>query len=269
MPRLGFIGTGTLTVAVVHGLEAAHGGPAAEPLEIRLTRRSDAQSRALAEAYANVTVLDRAADVVAQSDIVFLSVRPPQLDAALEGVTFRPEQVVVSFLAGVPLDVVRATVAPAARVVRISPLPSIRFRKGPIMMVPAEPAVEALFRGLGDLIVSGREADLVAAMNGSGIMSSHFKLQNTVVSWLERRGMAPDQATLYVRSLFAGLAEVGLASVREGEPLEPEHHETKGGLNERARTHLDAAGWFEEAARALDLAEAHKLTRTDPPKEAS
>ncbi|MQT14761.1 NAD(P)-binding domain-containing protein [Segnochrobactrum spirostomi] len=265
MPRLGFIGTGALTAAVVHGLEAAHGGATADPLEIRLTRRSEERSRALAGAYSNVTVLDRAADVVAESDIVFLAIRPTQLDDALAGLPFRPDQIVVSFLAGVPLAVVREKVAPVARVVRINPLPPIRFRKGPIMMVPAEPVVEALFRDLGDLIVSDREADLVAIANGSAVMSSHFRLQNTVIAWLERRGMASEPATLYVRSLFAGLAEVGLASIRDGEPLDPTHHETKGGLNERARTHLESVGWFDEAVRALDLAEAHKLTRAETP----
>lgn len=259
MLRLGFVGTGALAEAVVQGLQATRGADIA----VAVTPRSKVRADALAAAYPNVSVAETDA-VVAGSDVVFLAVRPPQLDEALAGISFRPDQVVVSFLAGVPLERVRAKVAPAARVVRVNPLPPISLRKGPVMMVPPDPLVEELFAPLGDLIVSDREADLVAIANGSAVMSSHYQLQNTVVAWLEQRGMSPDRATLYVRSLFAGLAEIGLKSYRDGEPLDPAHHETKGGLNERARAHLNEVGWFDEIGRALDIVERHVLTKAKP-----
>ena len=48
---LGFIGTGTLSAAVIDGLVHVHG----QALSIHVSPRSEATSRALAERYANVT----------------------------------------------------------------------------------------------------------------------------------------------------------------------------------------------------------------------
>jgi pyrroline-5-carboxylate reductase len=148
MVSLGFIGAGAITDAVVQGLHAA--GNAGH--EIHLSPRSEARSRALAARYERVVREDSNAGVVAKSDIVFLAVRPQQM-RELVGLRFRVEQIVVSFLAGTPIDQLRPFVAPATRLVRVVPLPCIRLRQGPILMMPSDPTVEALFDKLGDLIV--------------------------------------------------------------------------------------------------------------------
>ena len=127
MVSLGFIGAGAITDAVVQGLHAA--GNAGH--EIHLSPRSEARSRALAARYERVIREDSNAAVVAKSDIVFLAVRPQQM-RELVGLRFRAEQTVVSFLAGTPIDQLRPFVAPAARLVRVVPLPCIRLRQGPI-----------------------------------------------------------------------------------------------------------------------------------------
>ena len=255
MLRLGFVGTGVLAEAVIDGLQAEGDGRYA----FYLSPRSEERSRRLADVYANVTREDSNAAVVAASDIVVLGVLPQQI-AGLRGLPFRTDQIVVSLLAGTALDLLRSIVRPATRLVRVIPLPSIRLRKGPIVMSPRDAAVEALFRGLGDLIVLDRESDLTATGVASGLMSSYFQLQNVAVDWLRSRGLPDVQASQYVRSLFAGLAEVALAQERAGEPLDPGHHETRGGLNERSRAHLLETGWFDRWSEALDIIEAHGRT---------
>ena len=99
MLSLGFIGAGAITDAVVQGLHAA--GNAGH--EIHLSPRSEACSRALAARYERVVREDSNAAVVAKSDVVFLAVRPQQM-RELVGLRFRAEQIVVSFLAGTPID---------------------------------------------------------------------------------------------------------------------------------------------------------------------
>ncbi|TBW35481.1 hypothetical protein EYW49_15755 [Siculibacillus lacustris] len=264
MVRLGIIGVGTLAEAVVEGLLAIHG----DRLAVVLSPRSEATSAALAARHGNVTRASSNRAVAADSDVVLLAVRPPQLAAALDGVVFRSDQIVVSFLAGVPLAHIVAAVAPATRVCRVNPLPPIRLRRGPNMMYPSDPVVEDLFRGLGDLLVGERESDIVAIANASALMSTHYQYQNTIVAWLESRGLSSDTATLYVRSMFDGLAAIGLEAHATGEKLDPAHHETKGGLNERGRRHLNGAGWFEEVTRTLDLIEAHVLVGAKPAERA-
>jgi pyrroline-5-carboxylate reductase len=197
MVSLGFIGAGAITDAVVQGLHAANNAGH----EIHLSPRSEARSRALAARYERVVREDSNAAVVAKSDIVFLAVRPQQMPE-LVGLRFRAEQTVVSFLAGTPIDQLRPFVAPAARLVRVVPLPCIGLRQGPILMMPSDPTVEALFDKLGDLIVLTDEANFASVSVITGLMSSHFELQNVVLYWLKTQKVPDAQAALYVRSFF-------------------------------------------------------------------
>jgi pyrroline-5-carboxylate reductase len=251
--RLGFIGTGVVTEAVIHGLLAG------APFEVHVSPRSETRSRALASTYPSVTREASNAAVVSNSDIVFLAVRP-QDAGVLAGLPFRADQTVVSFLAGTALERVRDWVVPATRVVRLVPLPCIRQGKGPILMTPADPLVAEIFGTLGDLIQLDEEQDLAAIAIASGLMSSHFELQNTMIQWLAGKGVPKDAAGLYVRSFFVGLGEIGLASQKSGAAIDPKDYETSGGLNETGRAFLKTAGWFDRARDALDAVEAHSLT---------
>jgi len=125
------------------------------------------------------------------------------------------------------------------------------------VIFPADPLVESLFKGLGDVIVAPKESDLANIGIASAMMSSHYALQNRIIDWLVSREMAPDAAQAYVRSMFDGLAAIGLDALASGESVDPAHHETPGGLNWRGRGYLTEIGWFDEVERALDVIEAH------------
>jgi pyrroline-5-carboxylate reductase len=246
MASLGFIGTGAITDAVVQGLNAAGN----TEHDIHLSPRSEARSRALAARYERVIREETNAAVVAKSDIVFLAVRPQQMPE-LVGLRFRAEQIVVSFLAGTPIDQLRPFVAPAARLVRVVPLPCIGLGQGPILMMPSDPTVEALFGKLGDLIVLTDEANFASVSAITGLMSSHFELQNVALDWLKTQKVPDGQAALYVRSFFAGLGAIGLAAGRAGQSIDVADYETRGGLNEACRIQLSGAGWFGQVNEAL------------------
>jgi pyrroline-5-carboxylate reductase len=246
MARLGFIGAGTITDAVVQGLHAAGN----TKHDIHLSPRSEARSRALAARYERVIREDSNEAVVAKSDIVFLAVRPQQMPE-LVGLRFRAEQTVVSFLAGTPIDQLRPFVAPAARLVRVVPLPCIGLGQGPILMMPSDPTVEAMFGKLGDLIVLTDEANFASVSAITGLMSSHFELQNVALDWLKTQEVPDGQAALYVRSFFAGLGAIGLAAGRAGQSIDVADYETRGGLNEACRIQLSGAGWFGQVNEAL------------------
>jgi len=255
MATLGFVGTGTLAEAVIHGLQET----GASHHRFLLSPRSEEKSRALAAAYANTTRAESNEAVVAESDIVLLGVLPKQI-GLLGGLPFRKDQIIVSFLAGVSVELVRARVTPATRVVRMIPLPCIEYGKGPILMTPPDPAVEALFAPVGELVIAERESDLDAISIASGLMSSHFQMQNAVVDWLRARGISDAQSSGFVRSLYIGLGELALRDERRRGSLPPENYETKGGLNETARAYLNRVGWFDEMAKVLDVIDAHRRT---------
>jgi pyrroline-5-carboxylate reductase len=69
-------------------------------------------------------------------------------------------------------------------------------------MTPFDPTVEALFEKLGDLIVLTDEADFASISVITGLMSSHFELQNVALDWLKTQKVPDAQAALYVRSFL-------------------------------------------------------------------
>lgn len=259
MATLGFVGTGTLADAVIRGLQKTE----AQAHRFLLSPRSESRARALAEEFANTERAESNADVVAQSDIVLLGVLPNQI-GELGALPFRANQIVVSFLAGVPVAVLRQVIAPATRVVRMIPLPCIEFGKGPILMTPSDPEIENLFGPVGELVIPEQEGDLDTISMGSGLMSAHFQMQNTVIAWLRSRDIASSVASRFVRSLYSGLSELALEMDRRGEALPPEEYETRGGLNEFVRAYFNKEGWFDDMARALDGVEAHRRTLMKP-----
>ncbi len=243
--RLGFIGVGTIASAFVAGLRHAGATDA-----IVLSPRSEATSRDLAERFSGVRRAASNAEVADASDIVFLAMRPAQVEEALEGVTFRAGQIVSSFVTGLSVPDL-AAIAPLSTVARVLPLPMISKGRGPVICFPAVEALTALLSGMGDILVPQDEAQLRAMGGVSGFMSSFFELQQALADWLVMQGLSGRNANLYVRSMMAGLAETGRGTAFEDLEGLPAEHETKGGLNERVRHHLRERGWFGQPSLAF------------------
>lgn len=248
-PRsIGFIGCGTLTEAVVRAFRARGSqGP-----EILLSPRSEAISRRLAADLPGVRRLDSNAAVAREAEIVFLAVRPQVIDEALAGVSFRPGQIVASFLAKTSLADLSARLGPEPTICRVTPLTAIAHQKGPIILHPTIPAVAALFEGLGECVEAASEGEIMALGCASGLLSTYFGFQAAVIAWLTGRGVPRETAERYVLSMLEGLSATAIATPPADRDALIARHETPAGLNERSRTRLEALGWFDEIGRALD-----------------
>ena len=77
--QIGFIGTGTISGAVIEGLQSLPDAP-----EIIVSPRSEGASLALAARFKRVTRAASNAEV-AKADMVFLGMRPMHLDDAIAG----------------------------------------------------------------------------------------------------------------------------------------------------------------------------------------
>jgi pyrroline-5-carboxylate reductase len=244
--KLGFIGIGTIASAVIEALLSRG------PHQIVVSPRSAVRSRALAERWPEfVHVAASNIEVAQTSDIVFLAVRPAQLEQALEGVCFDSGHAVVSFVTGLSLAELQL-MAPAATVARVLPLPFIRRGVGPVILCPALPVTRELFGTLGDVIEPRDENELMALGGVSGFMSTYFELAQHLQEWLAGRGVPVEVASLYVRSMFFAMGVTGLSST-EAQHLDlVTEHETPGGLNQRVRSSLAVQGWFDAPGHAMD-----------------
>ena len=243
---IGFIGTGALTAAVVGGLKSR-----SNALKVHLSPRSEEIGTRLVGAFPNVFRESSNEDVVEKSELVVLAIRPQQLDAVVADLRFRPEHMVVSFVATASCVDIARLVAPAELVCRVTPLPMVAASRGPIAVFPALPQVLELFEGLGTVTPAETEEQMMAFGCVAGLMSTFFELEHAATEWLVGRGVPASAANAYVRSMFSGLAQTGFDE-SESDLLDlASSHETPSGLNEHARRALGQAGMFSRVKQAL------------------
>lgn len=243
----GFIGTGSITRAMVEGLSTVD-----DPPEIVLSPRNAAVSAALAERFANVRVATDNQAVVDAAACVVLAPRPVDAAAVLEGLVFTPEHVVISVVAALPVAELRTAVAPATRVARAIPLPSVAARQGLVPVVPPDPAALELFGRLGEVAALDDELAFDAFSAASAFAATQLDLLATVEAWLAGRGVPGPDARAYVGELLRGLSEALTAEPDRELVALADDHATPGGLNQQVREHVRREGVHDVVAAALD-----------------
>lgn len=242
--RIGFIGTGTISAAVIEGLQSLPEAP-----EVIVSPRSEATSLALAAKFKRVSRAQSNAEV-ASADVVFLGMRPMHLEEAMAGIDFKAGQIVASMVAGFSLSDIKAR-WPQATVCRFIPLPGIARGKGPMATYPAVPEIIKLMSPLGDLFVAPDEARIhFGGLNS--FMSSYYELQRALIDVGTGAGLSETDARGFVVSLLGMLADTAQRTPDAAFGSLVEEHQTKGGLNERVRATLLAQGWFDAPRAAMN-----------------
>ena len=254
--RLGFIGCGTIAAAIVTGLNSSGHGEA-----IVVSPRNAEVAACLARRFPNVTVAATNQAVLDACDVAVLAVRPQILAAVLPELRFRPDHQVISLVPVTSLAHLRCATAPAATVTRAVPMPMVARRQGPTAIYAATPVARRLFDSLGSTIELSDEKCFDAFTAETALMATYFRFLETAAAWLGGRGVPLEQADRYVRQLFWGLAGTALASPQRSLGELADEHQTRGGLNEQVRAHMESKGMFTELANALDAVQARLTGR--------
>jgi pyrroline-5-carboxylate reductase len=257
LPRLGFVGVGTIAEALITGLCA--GGE--QRGHFLLSPRNASITKGLAQRFAVVEIASDNQSVVDRSDIVFLAVTPQVAADVLGALKFRPDQRIVSLIATFDVARLRPLVAPAVGITRLAPVPSVARRLGPLISSPPSAEMTALLTGLGQLIQLQTESELDALWTVTGLMAPYFGLLNEISSWLNREGVPESQSRAFVAALFEALSVTAAERCGEGFDKLREAHTTPGGLNEQSFRELKAAGWMHLFSQALDLIQARMQGR--------
>ena len=248
--RIGFVGTGVISAAVIEGLCRVEDGEVAP--EILVSPRSEAITVDLARRHANVNREGSNQDVVDAADVICIGVLPGQLPEVAGALRFRDDQIVVSFVAGADVRDVSRHIDADPRVCRVVPLPTIARREGPVLLHPGVPEVRDLFAPLGTLIEPADADRMMAFAHGGAMMSSFFAMANAGIEGLEAHGVPRDGARDYMMALYRALATTGGTTPPDGLGDLPARHETPGGVNEACREHLSDLGWFDAYRGAVD-----------------
>jgi len=246
--NIGFLGTGTITAAMVTGLNASERGEDA----IRLSPRNAAVAADLAARCPEVTIATSNQQVLDESDVVMIAVRPQIARDVLSAVRFRGDHHVISLVSGFPVRKLSELVAPATQIARAVPLPSMAKRRSPTAIYPRDAIAVELFGAVGAAFEVDSESEFDALCVATATMASYFAFADTVASWLTRHGIAQTQARDYVTQIFSGLTDTARdARERDFQTLAGEHA-TKGGTNEQVLASLNQHAVFEHFSDALD-----------------
>lgn len=246
--RLGFLGTGTITEAVVTGLCKTHFRGAA----IVVSPRSDKVARRLAAEHANVAIGSSKQDVLDRSDIVFLAVRPQVVEDVVGALAFRPDHHVISFVAAVPLGRIGELIGLPVRLSQALPLPFVADLQGATAIHPADAVADAVFSALGTAVQveSKLHFDLLTAT--SALMGTYFGVLDAASGWAERKGLPRAAGDAYLRQLFSGLAHVASSKPTTSFIDLVGEHSTKGGLNEQVLADYQNLGGLDALQKAFD-----------------
>src|SRR5258708_26807585 len=143
--RLGFIGTGEITLSIVTGLSSF--GVTAH--SIWLSPRNSAIANVLANRFHGISVASCNQEVLDHSDTIVIAVRPSAARDVLSELAFRPDHQAISLVSALSLRSLSELVAPALRIARAVPLPSATKGLRPTATYPPEPMAFEPFATLG------------------------------------------------------------------------------------------------------------------------
>jgi pyrroline-5-carboxylate reductase len=171
---IGFIGAGNMAEAVVRGLLRAG---AVGPQQLAAADIDENRLAWMKQTF-GISIMKANTELVAASDIVMLAVKPQVVRGVLEeiGESTGPSKLLISFVAGLRRDAIRARVAAQTRVVRVVPntpatvseAMSCIASDGPESARDLETA-RSIFATVGrTLPLAEHHMDAVTALSGSG-----------------------------------------------------------------------------------------------------
>jgi pyrroline-5-carboxylate reductase len=245
--RLGFIGTGTITRAVVIGL--LRFGVSFD--RISLSPRNAETAAELAALDSRVHVCGNNQEVLEASDVVCLAVIPQIAADVLSELHFDSRHHVISFIAGVSIDEVRRLVRTEVRVVRAIPLPAVAEGKGSTAICPPDGVARYIFSALGEAVEVDDEGEFDALSAVTATMASFYAVLESQASWLVQQGLEYAAARAFLSGYCIGLAH-DTAQTKEPFSAMVTHCMTPGGINEQVHTELSRRGTYGQYKDALD-----------------
>ena len=247
--KIGFIGTGAITTAMVEGLCKTDHPPA----DIVVSPRNMKKAEKLATRFANVRIAGNNQVVADECDCVVLAVIPQIAQSVLGELHFRRKQKIISVIAIKPISEIKSLADPATDIIRAIPLPTVARHMGPIAFFPYASWADNLFRDIGDPIAVTDENELGIIAAVTALIAPYYALMESVCRWGVAAGMDSKASGNYVGSMFQALSVMAReASADCFENLSTESA-SPGGLNEQALKEIRKQEGFDAFTKALDV----------------
>ncbi len=202
--KIGVLGVGHLIQHMAEGIVKAVAAS-----EILLSPRNAKRVQTLCDRYEFDVAHDNKS-LVQRSQYVVIAVRPFQVEEAIAGLPWRPDQTVVSLCAGVPISIFDKHVS-GAKVFRALPVTASEFGASPTSIFPDDPVVAGMLKECGPVIPFTSEEEFETA----SVMGCYYgwvqALVAEVTQWLTENGVECKTA----RNLAAEMTMSGATTIRK------------------------------------------------------
>lgn len=246
--KLGFVGTGALTSAIVTGLKSVDDNSTL----VVLSPRNEEIAAGLATRYPDVRVAADNQGVLDECDTVVLAVRPQIAHEVLSELKFRPDQHVVSLIATLSLEKIAALANPAVRVTKALPMPMVARREGATIIYPPDAEAVALFDRLGRAIEVDDPGEFDALTVVTATFATYFRYLDTIHGLMKKLGVADAKARDYITSIYKALANAPDTMPDAGFMHLAQDYATRGGINEQVLRELTERHVFDAFAESLE-----------------
>ena len=246
--KLGFIGTGKITLSVVTGICTSK----ISFQKILVSPRNRNIAQKLKKRFRKVNIAKTNQEIVDKCNWIFLAVTPKVGAKILPKLKFRSNQKIISFISTINLTQLKKIVNKKIKIVRAIPLPPISIKKGPVPICPPDKQVRNFFNKIGTTIEIKSEKSSKNFWATSGMMAPFYEILKVLSDWLVKKGINRNEAQKYITSLFVALSEDSVINSKKHLKYLVSESQTPGGLNEQAVKELRKFGFYKSLGRSLD-----------------
>ena len=246
--KLGFIGTGKITSAVITGICSSN----ISYKKIIISERNKSISSTLKKKFKKITISKDNQEIVNTCDWIFLSVTPTVGEKIIKDLKFRSSQTIISFISTITLAQLKKVIKVKAKIIRAIPLPPISLKKGPVPICPPNKKVKDFFNKIGTTVEIKDEKSSINFWSTSGMMAPFYELLRVMTDWLVKRGVKRNDAQKYITSLFLALSEDAVVNSKKDLKYLVKESQTPNGLNEQGVKELTKAGFYKSLEKTLN-----------------
>ena len=246
--KLGFIGTGNITVAVVNGICTSKIAFS----KIIVSSRNRNKAKRLKKNFKKISIAKTNQEIVDKSNWVFLAVTPKIGEKILPKLNFKSNQKIISFISTINLPQLKKIVKKKVKIVRAIPLPPISLGKGPVPIFPPDKQVKNFFDKIGTTVEIRSERSSKNFWATSGMMAPFYEILKILSDWLVKKGIKRNEAQKYITSLFVALSEDSVVNSKKHLKYLVSESQTPGGLNEQSVRELRRTGFYKSLEKSLN-----------------
>ena len=246
--KLGFIGTGNITVAVVNGICNSN----ISFSKVIISSRNKKKAQRLKKKFKKVSIAKTNQEIIDKCNWVFLAVTPKVGEKILPKLNFKSNQKIISFISTINLAQLKKIAKKKVKIVRAIPLPPISLGKGPVPIFPPDKQVKFFFDKIGTTVEIRSEKSSKNFWATSGMMAPFYEILKILSDWLVKKGIKRNEAQKYITSLFVALSEDSVVNSKKHLKYLVSESQTPGGLNEQAVRQLRKSGFYKSLEKSLN-----------------